>query len=225
MTRLQDGSLPSPSGESSTTSRSSVPKVSIGKTKQLVAFAEDHARQLRQIAGVGPEDALDPVALAGRFRLLIVTPDQIKGLSDQNMDALDTLSAKEFSGGAQVLPDGTLLIIANPRQTPERLRVTVMEEVAHRHLGHKPSSFMVEPGGQSRRTYDPVTEDEAYWTASATLLPRVCVGRAIWKRRPAKAIAKDFGVSVELVEFRIKILNLWTEYRRFCPQSSEDDDK
>lgn len=192
-------------------------------TKQLTKFAETRARELREIAGVGPEEPLDPLALATRFGILVVTPEQVMGLPGEHAETLGSLSAKEFSGGARVLPDGTLLVIANPKQTPERLRSTVMEEVAHRHLGHKPSIITAGPNGAGMRTHDKELEHEAYWTGAAALLPAICVSRSIWKQEPAATIAARFGVSVELVEFRIKTLNLWDQYQRYCPQPEEGD--
>jgi FixJ family two-component response regulator len=62
------------------------------------------------------------------------------------------------------------------------------------------------------RTYDQAEEHDAYYLASASLLPREAVQDAVVKGCPASDIAKRFGTSPELVEYRIKRLGLWREH-------------
>jgi len=59
---------------------------------------------------------------------------------------------------------------------------------------------------------DQAEEHDAYYLASASLLPRRDVQDAVSKRRSAADIAKRFGPSPELVEYRIKRLGLWREH-------------
>lgn len=93
----------------------------------------------------------------------------------------------------------------HPNQTEERARVTLLEEVAHRFLGHSLHKI-----GQGKRdSYDEAQEKEAYFTAAAVLLPQFDLARALYDGESVGAIAARFGVSSELVEMRIKINNLW----------------
>lgn len=85
-----------------------------------------------------------------------------------------------------------------------------MEEFAHHYYDHSPVSF----GALSKRIYDQANEDEAYQTAAAILLPMKVISCGIWRQRSAVDIARRYGVSVELVEMRIKLLNLWTLYKQ-----------
>jgi Zn-dependent peptidase ImmA (M78 family) len=62
------------------------------------------------------------------------------------------------------------------------------------------------------RTYDQAEEHDAYYLASASLLPRKAVQDAVSKRCSAANVAKRFGTSPELVEYRIKRLGLWREH-------------
>ena len=190
-------------------------------TKELVVFAEKHADELRSIAGIHQGERFDPIVCLNRFDAVLIGPELLEALPLEVREAVDNLSVKEFSGGAQALPDGRLMIIANPKQTTERLRVTIMEEIAHRHLGHKPTLITSGPGGEGHRTYNSTLENEAYWTAAATLLPRFNIYQSIWRCESAAHIAMKYGVSIELVEFRIKILNLWKEYQKYSLINTE----
>src|SRR2546425_3117890 len=102
---------------------------------------ELRALALRDFAGVSPQEALDPFALAQFAKLLVVDFDQIKDLSDESREHLLGAGTDEWSGGAcsQPLPNGWRVVILNPAHGIQRNRATLMEEVAHVFLGHKPN--------------------------------------------------------------------------------------
>ena len=168
---------------------------------------------LRRQAGIGAEGRLNPFDLEAALGIVIASPGGLGLLTKEDCKHLDRIDARIWSGGATELPDGRLLILLNPNQTLERAAVTVMEEVAHVHLGHQPSTLSLEPTDMPGRRYNEAAEDEAYWTAAAALLPSRVVARAVWDEKPAETLAIHYGVSIELVEFRIKTLRLWPWYR------------
>lgn len=182
-------------------------------TRRFLRFVEEHAMALREQAGLGSRGRLDPFLLQASLGIFISTPGTLGNIKEEDREHLKSIDARTWSGGATELPDGKLLILLNPNQTPERAAVTVMEEVAHAHFGHQPVTLVLEPTGVSGRRYDEIAENEAYWTAAAALLPSAVVARAVWDAGPAKTLAADYGVSVELVEFRIKTLRLWPWYQ------------
>lgn len=182
--------------------------------RSFLRHVEEHGIALRQRAGLGPQDRLDPFAQQAVFDIVVVDPRSLESLDAADHENLRDIDARTWSGSGQPLPDGRLLVLFNPNQTPERAAVTVMEEVAHAHFGHHPSTLVVEPTGLVGRHYDAVAEDEAYWTAAAALLPSAVVARAVWNGVPVGALAAEYGVSAELVEFRIKTLRLWPWYRK-----------
>lgn len=175
----------------------------LGKPSNLQI--EKHAICLRQQSGLGLTERLSPRELMAELNIQIVYPDEINMLTAEMRHLLLGLDAKVWSGMGNILPDGKLLIILNPNQTPERENVTVMEEVAHRYYGHQPSQL----GKIGRGRYDEATEKEAYFTAAASLLPSRVVGQAVWRGESAETLAANYGTSVELAEMRIKTLNLW----------------
>src|SRR5258706_10027172 len=102
---------------------------------------ELRALGLREFAGVTGDQALDPFALASFARLLVIDFDRIEGLSPESRAHLLGAAADEWSGGAcsRPLPNGWRLVILNPAHGMQRNRATLMEEVAHVFLGHKPN--------------------------------------------------------------------------------------
>ncbi|GMN04551.1 hypothetical protein MTsPCn3_32820 [Erythrobacter sp. MTPC3] len=103
------------------------------------------------------------------------------------------------------------VVLLNDGHTSERQRVTLLEEYWHILMGHKLTkvSRIAEAYG---RTYDSAEEHDAYYLASASLLPRHVVQAAVSKGIPAAEIAERYGTSPELVEYRIKRLGLWREH-------------
>lgn len=102
-------------------------------------------------------------------------------------------------------------ILLNDCHAIERQRVTLLEECWHILMGHKLTKIarVAEVYG---RTYDKAEEHDAYYLASATLLPKKAIQGAVTKGTTATEIAQRFGTSRELVEYRIKRLGLWREH-------------
>lgn len=170
---------------------------------------EESALELRRKAGAGPDEPIDVSTCAGRLHAAITVLDT-SHLPVEDKAKLDAMSAKVWSGAAKKMPNGQLQIMLNPNQTLERMNVTVFEEIAHDYLNHVPSAL--NETGVPGRSYDRQQEDEAYWVAAATLLPSRVVAQAVWKGTPGAVVAARYGVSVELFEFRVKRLNLWSRY-------------
>jgi len=78
---------------------------------------EIRAQGLREFAGLTRDDQrLDPFELAKYAKLLVITFDQIVGLSEESIRHLLGEGKDMWSGGAasHKLPDGRKLIILNP---------------------------------------------------------------------------------------------------------------
>jgi transcriptional regulator with XRE-family HTH domain len=103
------------------------------------------------------------------------------------------------------------VVLLNDCHKVERQRVTLLEEYWHILMGHKLTKVarIAEAYG---RTYDTAEEHDAYYLASASLLPREAVQEAVSVGQSAADIAIQYGTSPELVEYRIKRLGLWREH-------------
>jgi hypothetical protein len=121
--------------------------------------------------------------MAPKFGIIVADLDDLTDLAPEDRAHLRSVDAKVWSGMGMPLPAGQLLVLLNPSQTPERAASTIMEEVAHAHLGHQPSQLVTEANGMVRRLYDAAIEREAKWTAAAALLPAKAVARAVLDRQ------------------------------------------
>lgn len=184
---------------------------------------EVRALALRDFAGLRRDDErLDPFQLARYAKLLVATFEQIEPfLTEETRAHLIGEGKDSWSGGAssQTLPDGTKLIILNPTHGPNRQNATLMEEISHVFLGHKPSKLAIKnfnrDGKPIAREYNAEIEEEAYSVGAAALVPYSALRRMINQGKTSREIARHFNVSRELVEYRIKVSRLWDEYQRF----------
>lgn len=181
---------------------------------------EIRAKGLREFAGVRYDDEpLDPFDLARRAKLLVAPYDLIEPLlSDETRNYLIGEGKGSWSGGAasQTLPDGKKLIILNPTHARTRQHATLMEEICHLFLGHKPSRLAIKNrdknGETIARDYNEAIEEEAYSTGTAALVPYTALKRMINQGKTVNEIARHFNVSRALVEFRTKVSRLWDLY-------------
>jgi len=190
---------------------------------------ELRALALRDFAGVRPDEALDPFALAQFAKLFVVDFDQIKDLSAESREHLLGAAADEWSGGAssRPLPNGWRIVILNPAHGVHRNRATLMEEISHVFLGHKPNrlAFSTDTGEGARapvaRDYNKSDEEAAYAVGAAALVPYAALRRLVFGGRTADEIARRFRVSTALAEYRIKVTHLWAAYKGASAETTE----
>ena len=103
------------------------------------------------------------------------------------------------------LPGQKAVVILNPTHADTRKRASLMEEIAHVYLGHKPSSLIVIKGKTAMRSYKRFQETEAYWTGAAALVPLALMKQSQSAGIQREALAQYCGVSVDLIKFREKI--------------------
>lgn len=187
---------------------------------------ELRALALRDFAAIRPHEPLDPFALACFAKLMVVDFNQVEGLSPESRAHLLGPAAEEWSGGAcsRPLPNGWRIVILNPAHGIHRNRATLMEEIAHVFLGHQPNrlaivgrNLTVRDGATApaaaARDYNKADEEAAYAVGAAALVPYQSLRRLVLEGRSAEQIARRFGVSRQLVEYRIKVTHLWAEYK------------
>ena len=182
---------------------------------------EIRAMALRDFAGLKRDDELlNPFELARYAKLLVASFEQIEPfLTEETRAHLLGNGKDKWSGGAcsQTLHDGRKLIILNPTHGANRQNATLMEEISHVFLGHKPSKLAVKTynkeGNPIAREYQAEVEEEAYSVGAAALVPFSALRRMINQGKTSREIARHFKVSRELVEFRLKVTRLWETYK------------
>jgi hypothetical protein len=184
---------------------------------------------LRDFAGLRRDDErLNPFDLAKYANLLVASFEQIEPLlSEETKQHLLNDASDKWSGGAcsQTLPDGRKLIILNPTHGANRQNATLMEEISHVFLGHKPSRLAItnynKDGKVIARDYHAEIEEEAYSVGAAALVPYSALRRFVLQGKSSREIARHFNVSRELVEYRMKVSRLWDEYKKSLSFSRE----
>ena len=183
---------------------------------------ELRALSLRDFAGLARDDEpLNPFDLARYAKLLVASFEQIEPfLSEETKKHLLETGSDKWSGGAssQTLPDGRKLIILNPTHGKNRQNATLMEEICHVFLGHKPSRLAIantnKKGETIARDYNADIEEQAYSVGAAALVPFAALKKMVEAGKTSREIARHFDVSRELVEYRIKISRLWETYKQ-----------
>jgi hypothetical protein len=169
---------------------------------------ERHGAALRGLAWVSEAELLDPWQLAPRVGLHVLNGEAALALlAEQDRRQLRGPGSRAWSGGVwpEPLPDGRRICILNPQHPPRRNKVTLMEEITHNFLNHRPTSITLKSGEIEVRDFEARQEAEAYGSGAAALLPWAALFRLVNVGISIPEIAARFEVSDELVAYRIKI--------------------
>jgi hypothetical protein len=177
---------------------------------------EPHAEILRGLLGVSPRQVLDPYKLAEKVGLRLVDVGVLcEQLGPEIMERVLVRDKDGWSGGvfAHPLPDGTLVCILNSTHGARRTKITLMEEVAHVYLKHRPTGLTRSADGLRMRDYDKAQEEDAYGVGAAALLPWTTFFRALNAGTTISQLADDYDVSEQLVKYRIQITGAYRLYQ------------
>ncbi len=107
---------------------------------------------------------------------------------------------------------GKWVVIWNDAQKGGRQNVSLLEEFWHILQGHKLTRInkIVDVYG---RTFSEVEEHDAYYLASATLLPAKVVQKIVDGKENIAEATEKYEVTKDLIEYRIKRLGLWRKYK------------
>jgi transcriptional regulator with XRE-family HTH domain len=173
---------------------------------------EQTAEKFRADLGLSHEQPLDSLRIEVQG-VQVIRVSKTDCLDDRTVSQLRGEAGGEWSAMSVPLdPENEKwAVLLNDGHIVERQRVTVLEEFWHILLGHKLTKIarVAEAYG---RTYDKVEEHDAYYLASASLLPKAAMIDAVSKKKSSEQIARAFGTSSDLVDYRIKRLGLWREH-------------
>ena len=184
---------------------------------------EPQALHLRHLAGAEPADLLDPWQLAAKVGLTVLDGQAVMNALSRG-DQLHLLGRGRWSWSGGIyppsLPDGTYLCILNPAHPRRRSKITLMEEITHTRLGHRPSKLVLVADGIQVRDYDKRQEEEAYGIGAAALLPWQTFFPAINAGGTIEDLADQYDVTPHLIEYRIKITGAFRLYQARRRESS-----
>ena len=166
--------------------------------------AEQRAQKLRKEAGLAPTGPIDPLDVIDSIEEVVVYEsfDCIGIPCDQ--------AKKEVSAFATLIGDQWHIVL-NDTHTPERQRVSLMEEVAHIVLGHPPGVLLTSVASDGRnRSRDSEQEREAFAFGAASLVPYAeLYALVVTRGLTFDQGAAYFEVSTQLVEYRAKVTGIW----------------
>lgn len=173
---------------------------------------ERMARSIREQLGVDQFVVVDPWRLADEVPAHPFYPEDI--LDDPVR--CSALQRVEWDGFGFCYPDDpTLMVLLNSGRPQTRQAATLMEELAHQILRHRPSKLYTDPvTSLLRRNFNQAQEHEAYDLGATVLLPKELIQREVNSGRTAIEISLDRGCSQRLVEYRIQRCRLWDRYQR-----------
>jgi len=176
--------------------------------------AEKSAVEARKVLGVSPIGKLDPWLYAEHLEVIILDFEELD-LSDASVRQLT--ASDEGSWSAMTLEEaGIRAILLNPAHAVTRQANDLMHELAHIELKHTPARVEVSPSGIFLLSdYSDDQEQEADWYAGTMLLPRDALIHHRSRSQSATDIAKIYGVSEALCEWRLRMTGVEVQLKRW----------
>jgi hypothetical protein len=157
-------------------------------------------------------DPFDPFAYARKLRVPC-EPVSALALHGCSVEALAHVAGRgraDFS--ATTVYRGTRrLILYNGHNSPERQRSDVSHELAHVLLEHEPGPVV---GLGGCRVWDDEQEGEAGWLGGVLLVPKHVALALARKGSPERDAAARYGVSVEMMRWRLNMSGALKRARR-----------
>ena len=177
---------------------------------------ERAAIKVKKHLGLGPYAQVDPWEVLSAVPARLI---ELDGFPTNVRRRLTEEGNSEWSaiGYGKSPVDGKDLILLNPGHHEHRQRASLMEEEVHIVLDHPKVRLRFDESGSWRRPFASEVEDEAYNIGAACIIPYKPLFEAVkYDGLPANEIARQYSVSVDYVEFRIKRSGLYRVYRKQC---------
>ncbi len=174
---------------------------------------EEMSRSLRVELGLDRAAPLPAEQLASYLGVYLwsvedlgLAPADLRQLVHDNPDSWSAITVSAADRDA---------IILNPNHRRGRYSSDVMHELAHLLLGHEPSTmFFAGQENLALRGFNEAAEEEANWLAGALLLPREALMRLRAQDRPKDVVCDEFGVSRQMMEFRMRVTGVERQFSR-----------
>lgn len=178
------------------------------------SWCENTAVEYRLHLGLSRDAPLDPRALADYLGIQVWTPRDVPELSDKSIKQLTEVDPSSWSA-VTIATNGQHLVILNSAHARTRQQNSLAHELAHLILNHRPARTTVSDEGYLFcDRYDAEQEEEANWLAGALLLPREGLLDDYRRTRSSTMIAREFGVSTKLVDWRLRMTGILMQVRR-----------
>ncbi len=181
-------------------------------------WCEQVAVQQRRELGLQDTDPIDPAQYASHLGVLVWPADQIPGLKPETRRVLFDKDRGSWSA-ATLTVGRTVLVILNHTHPQSRQNSSLVHELSHILLDHKPARVDVtEDELLILNTYDRKQEDEANWLTGCLLLPRQAVVSLSYKGLTDDEAAEKYGVSRKMIQYRKNVTGAGRQYQRMRRQ-------
>jgi Zn-dependent peptidase ImmA (M78 family) len=148
------------------------------------------------------------------MRVAVRYIDQIPNLSPGTLEQL-TLKDSDAWSALTLCHNGRYLVVLNSAHPKTREANTLMHELAHLIIGHKPARLDITQNGlMILSSYDKQHEEEATWLAAALLLPRDALLHIRRRGLSGQEAANLYGCSAQLVTYRLQTTGVDVQLRR-----------
>ncbi len=178
------------------------------KSDGFTRWLEGNAQGMRQLVGLGPSERLVPREFAEALYYTIVFPADIEGLSPGDLVQLTQVDSRGWSGSSAILPNGQPVVLLNPTDSVTRNNITIMEELAHDYLGHRPSLSSAGTANVRQRDFSKSNEKQAYALGAAAVLPYRRLENLVQRRMQVSEIADVEELSRSVVTYRLNVSGL-----------------
>ena len=178
------------------------------------SWCENAATEYRSHLGLKRTSPLDPYDLADYLHVRVWSPRDVPGLSQQAVERLTEIDPYNWSA-VTIKAKGQHVVILNSAHADTRQRNSLAHELAHIILNHRPVHTTISNEGfLFNDRYDSEQEEEADWLAAVLLLPRDALLRAYRRTRSSHSIAREFGLSTKLVDWRLRMTGVPLQVKR-----------
>lgn len=155
---------------------------------------------MRKELGLTVNDPLPSKLLAQHLGVTVLSQTDCPELPEE--DFLNLNGQSGWSGAAFEC-QGQPIILYNCHHSDARNESTIMHELSHIILGHKPSvSEDLTHLGLLLRNYNEIHENEANWLGGCLQIPFDGLVTALLKGKSQDEIALQYGASLDMVKFR-----------------------
>lgn len=177
-------------------------------------WCETTAERYRSALGLRFDAPLDPEDLAAHLGVIVWRPEEIPGLAESSLRQLTNHDSDSWSAVTIRVGD-TNLTVVNSAHAPTRQRSSLSHELAHLILDHEPGRIDLSPAGHLLlSSFEREQEEEADWMSGTLLVPRAGLVIAYRSTQDLRILANQFGVSLDMLKWRLRMTGVATHARR-----------
>ena len=178
-------------------------------------WADDKSIELRKEMGLRDIDPLCAFELSKHLGIQILEPNNIDGLSKEEISHLLTQGNTHWSAATVPISKELNIIIHNPVHSPTRQQSNIMHELAHILCDHKvESDSIISTLSGFLRNHNDEQEKEAEWLGGCLQLPKPALLWALKKGMSTSSIANYFNASEQMARYRLNISGAKIQIKR-----------